>query len=91
MYPERHALRFVTYGALAAALTWRRPWGKLAAATGAAVYARAPVRRARSRITEPGERLAATIVVPALMAWLDTAKMAGYASGLLDRLRGRAA
>jgi len=27
--------------------------------------------------------------VPALMAWIDTAKMAGYAAGLADRARGR--
>ena len=36
---------------------------------------------------DPRERAAATIVVPALMGWIDTAKMAGYAVGLVDRGR----
>jgi glycosyltransferase involved in cell wall biosynthesis len=90
MYPERHALRFATYGALAAALAGRRTWLKLAAATGGVAYAATPLRRAWARITDPAERAAATIVVPALMAWTDTAKMAGYTAGLADRLGGRA-
>ena len=34
MYPERHALRFATYGGLAAALASRRTWPKLAGARG---------------------------------------------------------
>jgi glycosyltransferase involved in cell wall biosynthesis len=91
MYPERHALRLATYGALAAALTGRRPLLKLAAAAGGVAYARGPVRRAWARVADPAERLAATIVVPGLMAWIDAAKMAGYASGLIDRLRTRGA
>ena len=28
------------------------------------------------------------VVVPALMGWIDTAKMCGYALGLADRLSG---
>jgi hypothetical protein len=27
------------------------------------------------------------VLVPALMGWIDTAKMAGYAAGLADRAR----
>ena len=33
------------------------------------------------------ERAAAAIVVPALMGWIDTAKLAGYAAGLVDRTK----
>jgi hypothetical protein len=29
------------------------------------------------------------VVVPALMAWIDTAKMSGYAAGLADRASKR--
>lgn len=89
MYPERHALRFATYGALAAALRTRRTWPKLAAAGGGVAYALTPLRRAWSLVTDPADRAICTIVVPAMMAWIDTAKMAGYAIGLTDRLSGR--
>jgi glycosyltransferase involved in cell wall biosynthesis len=88
MYPERHAVRYLTYGALAAALAGRRTWPKLAAAVAATAHARTPVRRAWSRLGEPAQRAAATVAVPALMAWMDAAKMAGYAAGLSERLRG---
>jgi glycosyltransferase involved in cell wall biosynthesis len=89
MYPDRHALRFATYAGLVAALGSRRRWPKAVAAAGAFAYARAPVARARRSMTEPRERAAAAVVVPALMAWIDTAKMAGYAVGLVDRAKGR--
>ncbi|MGZ5306885.1 MAG: glycosyltransferase [Actinomycetota bacterium] len=87
MFPERHALRFGVYVGAAAALVSRRRWPKVLAAAGAAAYAREPVRRAWRRIPDPRERAAATIVVAALMGWIDTAKMAGYAVGLIDRGR----
>jgi glycosyltransferase involved in cell wall biosynthesis len=87
MHPERHAVRFVTYGGLAAAAGSRRTWPKLVALAGGVSYARTPVRRAWGRVDDPADRVAAVFVVPALMAWLDTAKMAGYAAGLADRLR----
>jgi hypothetical protein len=45
------------------------------------------VRRARQRFDDRGERARATAVVPALMVWIDTAKMAGYAAGLADRAK----
>jgi len=89
MFPERHALRYGVYAGAAAALGSRRTWPKVAAAAGAVAYARAPVRRARRRIDDPRERALATVVVPALMAWIDTAKMAGYAAGLVDRASKR--
>jgi glycosyltransferase involved in cell wall biosynthesis len=83
MYPQRHALRYGVYLGGAAAVSSRR--GLPLLATGAAAYARTPIRRAWRRLDAPHERIAATAVVPALMAWIDTAKMAGYAVGLADR------
>jgi hypothetical protein len=89
MFPERHALRYAVYAGAVAALRSRRTWPKLAAAAGAVAYARTPVRRARLRLDDPRERALATVVVPALMAWIDSAKMAGYAAGLADRASKR--
>jgi glycosyltransferase involved in cell wall biosynthesis len=87
MYPERHALRYGVYagGLLAARSRARLP--RVAATAGALAYARAPVRRAWSRLDGPAERAAAVVLVPALMAWIDAAKMSGYAAGLLGRAR----
>jgi glycosyltransferase involved in cell wall biosynthesis len=86
MHPERHALRFAVYGSLGAALASRRSWPRVLAACGAVAYARGPVARGWVRARTPAERVAATLAVPALMAWIDAAKMAGYAAGLADRL-----
>jgi glycosyltransferase involved in cell wall biosynthesis len=87
LYPERHALRFGVYGGLAVALASRRTWPKALAAAGAVTHARVPVGRAWRRMQDGRERKFAAIVVPALMAWIDSAKMAGYAAGLVARLR----
>ncbi len=87
MHPERHALRFATYGGLSLAIGSRRTVPKLLAAAGAVTYARTPVRRAWRRLDGPAERALATVAVPALMAFTDVAKMAGYAAGLADRAR----
>jgi glycosyltransferase involved in cell wall biosynthesis len=87
MYPERHALRFGVYAGAGMAFRSRRAFPKLATLAGAAAYARTPVRRARQRFDDRGERARATAVVPALMVWIDTAKMAGYAAGLADRAK----
>ncbi|HTG47896.1 MAG TPA: glycosyltransferase [Actinomycetota bacterium] len=87
MHPERHALRFGVYGALVAALASRRAWPKVLAAAGAVAYTREPVRRSWARLDRPGDRALATVVVPLLLGWTDAAKMAGYATGLLDRGR----
>jgi hypothetical protein len=87
MFPERHALRFGVYGGAAAALASHRRVPKIVAAAGAVAYARGPVRRAWRRMPDARERAAATVVVPALMGWIDSAKLAGYAAGLVDRGR----
>jgi glycosyltransferase involved in cell wall biosynthesis len=87
MYPERHALRFGVYAGAAAALSSRRRWPKVALAGAAVAYAATPVRRAWHHLPGPGERAAATVAVPVLMAFVDAAKMAGYAAGLARRLR----
>jgi glycosyltransferase involved in cell wall biosynthesis len=91
MHPERHALRFAVYGGLILALRSERAWPKLLAIVGAIAYARTPVRRAWRRLASSRERVLATTVVPTLLAFTDIAKIAGYASGLLDLLRGGAA
>ncbi len=89
MHPDRHALRLAAYGGSAATLASGRRRPKALAAAGALAYAREPVRRAWRRMPDPRERAAAAVVVPALMGWIDTAKMAGYAVGLIDRGRRR--
>jgi Glycosyl transferase family 2 len=89
MHPERHAVRAGVYAGLGVALGSGRRWPKLLAAAGAVAYARTPVRRAWRRLDRPAERAAALVVVPALMAWIDSAKLAGYAIGLADRRDGR--
>jgi glycosyltransferase involved in cell wall biosynthesis len=88
LYPERHALRYSSYAGLVGALASRRSWPKMLAAAGGIVYARTPVARARRAMSDPRERAAAALVVPALMAWIDSAKMAGYAAGLVERSTG---
>jgi glycosyltransferase involved in cell wall biosynthesis len=85
MYPERHALRFAAYAALGAVLTSDETWPKLLVAVGAAMHAKRPVVRAWRRLSHPTERLVATALVPPFLAFVDTAKMAGYLTGLIDR------
>jgi glycosyltransferase involved in cell wall biosynthesis len=87
MYPERHALRYGVYLGAAAALRSRRTLPKLAAAAGGVAYVRTPLRRAWARLDDPRDRAKAAVAVPALMAFIDAAKMAGYAAGLADRAR----
>jgi glycosyltransferase involved in cell wall biosynthesis len=88
MYPERHAVRFAAYGLLLAALLGRRPRLLAMLAAAGALYVRRPVGRARRRLP-PGSpaRLAAPLGVPAAIAFLDAAKMAGYLRGLRARRR----
>jgi hypothetical protein len=90
MHPERHALRFGVYAGLAGALVSGRTWPRVLAGAGALAYARTPVRRGWARARDPRERALATVAVPALMAFTDAAKMAGYAAGLADRMRSGA-
>ena len=90
MYPERHLIRIGTYAFAASALASRRRWMLMLAGVGAAVYARKPLRRAWRRFpARAPERLLAIAAVPALMAFIDAAKLWGYGRGLLVRLRPR--
>lgn len=82
MYPGRHAIRFAVYGAASYAWGSRGALRKLATLAGGVVYAQGPVRRALRSFPDPARRAAAVVAVPALMAFLDTAKMAGYLAGL---------
>jgi glycosyltransferase involved in cell wall biosynthesis len=87
MYPERHALRFAVYAGALYAWSSRSRLLKLLTAAGAVAYAAKPIGRAWRRLSEPTERLEAPAVVPAMMAFTDVAKMAGYLAGLRRRAR----
>ncbi len=87
MYPERHAIRFAVYAAAGAAAFSRRRWAVALAAVGALGYARRPLRRAWRILDPSAQRLAALLAVPAMMAFTDAAKMAGYVAGLRDLRR----
>ncbi len=87
MHPERHAVRLGAYTGLGVAVASRRRWPKVLAAAGAVAYAGEPVRRAWRRFSDPWDRASATIAVPALMGWIDTAKVAGYMAGLIERAK----
>ena len=88
MWPKRHLVRFAVYGSLPLLLT--RGWGRWVALAGAAVYAIKPLRRAWHTLPSTRDRLAALGIVPALMAFTDLAKMAGYLRGVRQR-SGRSA
>ena len=66
----------------------RRTWPKLLAAGGAARLR--PHAGAPRPDASPATRVTATLVIPALLAFTDVAKMYGYALGLADRLSGAA-
>ncbi len=85
MYADRHALRFGAYSAALYAWSTKGRLRKLATLAAAGAHAAKPVRRAATRFEDPAERLRATLAVPALMAFIDAAKMSGYLAGL--RLR----
>lgn len=88
MYPGRHALRFGVYGAAAVALGARRKEGLALLGLAAGWYATRRLRRAfRLLAGRPAERLGAMGAVPALMAFVDAAKMVGYVRGRLARGR----
>jgi glycosyltransferase involved in cell wall biosynthesis len=87
MHPDRHALRFGVYAGALYAWSTRGALRKLATLAGAAAYARAPLARVIARFEEPTERTRAMVAVPALMAFVDAAKMAGYLAGLPRRRR----
>ena len=85
MYPERHALRFGAYSAALWAWSTKGAVRKLATLAGAGAYASTPLRRAAVRFADPADRARAMVTVPALMAVVDSAKMAGYLAGLWKR------
>jgi glycosyltransferase involved in cell wall biosynthesis len=88
MYPQRHALRFGVYsGGLYAAST-RGALRKAAALAGVGAYVARPMRRVASRFDDPVTRLGAAVAVPALMAFIDVAKMAGWLAGAAHRPPG---
>jgi glycosyltransferase involved in cell wall biosynthesis len=83
MYPQRHFLRFVAYALGVAALLARRPRLLALAALGGAGYARRPIIRTWRRIPAGSpDRWKALAAVPAMMAFVDAAKMWGYLRGL---------
>jgi hypothetical protein len=87
MYPERHFLRFAVYGSGAWALSSRSRLLTALAAVAGTAYATRQVRRAWKRLADrPSERVASTVAVPAAMAFVDLAKMWGYARGLARRV-----
>ncbi|HEX9122949.1 MAG TPA: glycosyltransferase [Actinomycetota bacterium] len=87
MHPERHALRFAVYGGALVAWSSRSRLLEAATLAGAAAYAATPVRRALRRFDDPSERARAVATVPALVAFVDAAKLVGYAAGLVARPR----
>jgi glycosyltransferase involved in cell wall biosynthesis len=87
MHPKRHAIRFAVYAGLAGALASRRRGALVLAAAAGAAYAARPVARAVRRLERRPQRVAAVAAVPALMAFTDVAKMAGYVVGLAGRGR----
>lgn len=87
MYAQRHAIRFATYAFGAAAVASRRPALLAAAAIGAAIHVRAPLRRAWRRLDSPANRAASMVAVPAMLAFVDAAKMAGYLRGVARQTR----
>jgi glycosyltransferase involved in cell wall biosynthesis len=91
MYPRRHAIRFATYVFGGLALLSGRRWARAVAAAAGLAYASRPIRRARHRLPAGSvQRRAAFGAVPAMMAFVDAAKMWGYVRGLAgSRLRGR--
>ncbi len=87
MYPERHAIRFATYGGLALALGSRNAGLKALVLAAGSAYASRKVRRAFRLMPDAGRRTLALGAVPALLAFTDGAKMAGYLRGVARRWR----
>jgi glycosyltransferase involved in cell wall biosynthesis len=82
MHTGRNLLRFAVYGAAIAVLLSDRRLPRLAAAAAGTAYAYRPIFRALRRVPGVPEKVAAALTVPALMAFTDAAKMAGYLAGL---------
>jgi glycosyltransferase involved in cell wall biosynthesis len=98
LWPLRHAIRYVTYAAVALTLgaAGRRPWLLAALGLGALSYMRAPLRRLRARASAGvpalarGQLARAAALIPAIRLVGDLAKMAGYPLGVARRLRSPA-
>jgi glycosyltransferase involved in cell wall biosynthesis len=89
MYGRRHTIRFLTYGGACVVVATR--WKSLVgvAVVAGAAYAARPVARAWRRLPrDQGKRAAALVAVPAMMTFIDAAKMTGYVRGRLARARG---
>jgi glycosyltransferase involved in cell wall biosynthesis len=86
MYPQRHAIRFATYAFGGYALLSGRRWVRGLALIGGLAYASKPVRRAFRRLpARSPRRRVAMAAVPAMMGFIDAAKMWGYLRGLAGR------
>ena len=82
MHAGRHALRFGAYGTALYAWGSKGAVRRAATLAGAGAYAAAPIRRAMARFERRADRAKALGAVPALMAFTDLAKMAGFLAGL---------
>ena len=87
MYPERHALRFAVYAGALFAWSSRSRVLRFGTLVGGAVYAATPLRRVMRRVDDPIDQAKAAVAVPALMGFVDAAKMTGYVAGLWARRR----
>jgi hypothetical protein len=85
MHAGRNLLRFAVYGGAIAVLLSERRLPRLVAAAAGTAYAYRPIFRALRRVPGIPEKTAAALAVPALMAFTDAAKMAGYLAGLPRR------
>jgi glycosyltransferase involved in cell wall biosynthesis len=87
MYPERHALRFATYGAIAFIGGTRNRKLAAAALPPALVYAGKRWQRIPSYMggRPAWQKMASIPAISGLMFLIDVAKMAGYLSGLRER------
>jgi glycosyltransferase involved in cell wall biosynthesis len=95
LWRKRHAIRYVTYGLVAPALSllalWSSPWWLLGFLVGAAAYTAKPYRRLRVELAglSLGQKLYALALVPCIRVVGDFAKMIGYPVGWAWRLRHR--
>jgi glycosyltransferase involved in cell wall biosynthesis len=97
LWAARHAIRYLTYllalpALVIMALDHHPLWWVLVLGA-AALYLWAPYRRLRLMMhtLSWGDRLKAVLWVPIIRVWGDVAKMAGYPTGLLWRVRHRGA
>jgi glycosyltransferase involved in cell wall biosynthesis len=88
MYAGRHLLRFATYLGAGFAVASRRGWLLAVAGAAGAAYTARPVARTLRRLPQGSpDRARAVAAVPAMMAFIDAAKMWGYLRGLARRRR----